>query len=266
MKSFKDYLAESEHEYSNPVAGDVFEINCKEDTLIESYVVESDEYRIVLASDQRMLDILESFGYEIEDVCETCNETMCECNEGVSTDYQLPMEDGTGGQMFGNTLEETDDEPHPMERAVLHRILMQHSGLLEKFGPEAVMDAVRDECEWIGDVDEIGSSDVSAAVQSVIRNLGGEKVEEVADDMPTTEAKYQGREVPLNKPMRGDVAKSKVYVKDPKTGNIKKVNFGDKNMRIKKSNPARRKSFRARHNCANPGPKTKARYWSCRAW
>jgi hypothetical protein len=80
------------------------------------------------------------------------------------------------------------------------------------------------------------------------------------------EAEYQGRKVPLNKPMRGDVKKFKVYVKDPKTGNIKKVNFGDKNMRIKKSNPKRRKSFRARHNCDNPGPKTKARYWSCRKW
>ena len=66
--------------------------------------------------------------------------------------------------------------------------------------------------------------------------------------------------------MRGDVKKFKVYVKDPSTGNVKKVNFCDKNMRIKKSNPARRKSFRARHNCKNPGPKTKARYWSCRKW
>ena len=80
------------------------------------------------------------------------------------------------------------------------------------------------------------------------------------------EAKYQGREVPLGKPMAGDVKKSKVYVRDPATGNVKKVNFGDPNMKIKKSNPARRKSFRARHNCDNPGPRTKARYWSCRAW
>ena len=80
------------------------------------------------------------------------------------------------------------------------------------------------------------------------------------------EAEYQGREVKLGKPMQGDVKKFKVYVKDPKTGNVKKVNFGDPNMRIKKSNPKRRKSFRARHNCANPGPRTKARYWSCRKW
>jgi hypothetical protein len=80
------------------------------------------------------------------------------------------------------------------------------------------------------------------------------------------EAEYQGRKVSLNKPMRGDVKKFKVFVRDPKTGNVKKVNFGDPNMRIKKSNPARRRSFRARHNCANPGPKTKARYWSCKKW
>ena len=80
------------------------------------------------------------------------------------------------------------------------------------------------------------------------------------------EAEYRGRKVQLNKPMRGDVKKSKVYVRDPKTGNVKKVNFGDPNMRIRKSNPKARKSFRARHNCDNPGPKTKARYWSCKAW
>ncbi len=81
-----------------------------------------------------------------------------------------------------------------------------------------------------------------------------------------TEAEYQGRKVSLGKPIRGDVKKFKVYVKDPKTGNVKKVNFGDPNMKIKKSNPARRRSFRARHNCDNPGPRTKARYWSCRKW
>jgi hypothetical protein len=93
------------------------------------------------------------------------------------------------------------------------------------------------------------------------------------DEEHTFEAEYQGRKVKLNKPTRGDVKKFKVYVKDPKTGNVKKVNFGHggtsakrKTMRIRKSNPKARKSFRARHNCANPGPKTKARYWSCRKW
>jgi hypothetical protein len=75
------------------------------------------------------------------------------------------------------------------------------------------------------------------------------------------EAEYHGRNVSLGKPF----LKRSVYVKNPK-GNVVKVNFGDKKLRIKKSNPKRRKSFRARHNCANPGPRHKARYWSCRAW
>jgi hypothetical protein len=85
------------------------------------------------------------------------------------------------------------------------------------------------------------------------------------EDDALDEAEYRGRKVPLGKPMRGDVKKFKVYVRKP-NGNVVKVNFGDPNMRIKKSNPARRRSFRARHNCANPGPRTKARYWSCRKW
>ena len=89
------------------------------------------------------------------------------------------------------------------------------------------------------------------------------------------EAEYRGRKVKLGKPMRGDVKKFKVYVKNPK-GNVVKVNFGhggtsakkagQKTMRIRKSNPKARKSFRARHNCDNPGPRHNARYWSCRKW
>ena len=79
------------------------------------------------------------------------------------------------------------------------------------------------------------------------------------------EAEYQGREVKLGKPMQGDVKKFKVYVKNP-AGNVVKVNFGQKGMKIRKSNPAARKSFRARMNCDSPGPRHKANYWSCRKW
>ena len=85
------------------------------------------------------------------------------------------------------------------------------------------------------------------------------------EDEIVDEAEYQGRKVKLGKPMKGDVKKFKVYVKNPK-GNVVKVNFGQKGVKIKKSNPGRRKSFRARHNCDNPGPRHKARYWSCRKW
>ncbi len=85
--------------------------------------------------------------------------------------------------------------------------------------------------------------------------------------VPVNAAEYQGRKVKLGKPFRtpDGPKKMSVYVKNDK-GNVVKVNFGDPNMEIKKDNPARRKSFRARHNCDNPGPRWKARYWSCRAW
>jgi hypothetical protein len=140
------------------------------------------------------------------------------------------------------------------------------------------------DCEKIGEdkeVDESGlqyytgkkkyGKDGMAALAKAGRDganeeeLGRIKDKYKKEDTEIDEAEYQGRKVPLGKPMAGDVKKSKVYVKNPQ-GNVVKVNFGDKKMRIKKSNPNRRKSFRARHNCANPGPRHKARYWSCRAW
>lgn len=80
------------------------------------------------------------------------------------------------------------------------------------------------------------------------------------------EATYQGKKVPLNKPMKGDVKKSKVFVDPDGDGKAQKVNFGDKNMTIKKHIPGRRKNFRARHNCDTATDKTTPRYWSCKAW
>ena len=89
--------------------------------------------------------------------------------------------------------------------------------------------------------------------------------EYLAEGETLEEAEYQGRKVTLNKPMKGDVKKSKVYVKNAK-GNVVKVNFGDPKMKIRKSNPKARKSFRARHKCHEKKPKTSAGYWSCKAW
>ena len=88
-------------------------------------------------------------------------------------------------------------------------------------------------------------------------------------DHVISEATYQGKKVKLNDPIRTSevpTKKFKVYVKDPSSGNIKVVRFGDPNLSIKRDDPNRRKSFRARHNCDNPGPKTKPRYWSCHQW
>ena len=88
------------------------------------------------------------------------------------------------------------------------------------------------------------------------------------EKLEIVESEYQGRKVKLNDPFRlpsGSKKKFGVYVKNEK-GNVVKVTFGDPNMEIKRDDPGRLKSFRARHNCDNPGPKTKARYWSCRKW
>jgi len=94
----------------------------------------------------------------------------------------------------------------------------------------------------------------------------------IDDESTINEAEYKGRKVQLGKIMQGDIKKFKVYVKNDK-GNVVKVNFGfggksahGKRMTIKKNNPARRKSFRARHHCENPGPRWKSRYWACRSW
>ena len=79
------------------------------------------------------------------------------------------------------------------------------------------------------------------------------------------EAEYKGRKVKLGKPTKGDVKKFKVFVKNKK-GNVIKVNFGDPNMEIKRDDPKRRKSFRARHKCAQAKDRTKPKYWSCKMW
>jgi hypothetical protein len=163
-----------------------------------------------------------------------------------------------------------------------------------KSADEKIMSLVKaiDDDSWVEGFAEMLMRDFSMSENAEldrIKELAGASIDETYDDDDDfyeaygemwynedeimDEAEYQGRKVKLGKPMQGDVKKFKVYVKDPKTGNTKKVNFGHggssvkgKAMSIKKSNPARRKSFRARHNCDNPGPRTKARYWSCRKW
>ena len=106
-----------------------------------------------------------------------------------------------------------------------------------------------------------------APTSDQLKRAKGESVCEALYDHVITEAEYQGKKVKLNDPIRSSDGKKKfhVYVKNEK-GNVIKLGFGDPNMEIKRDDPKRRKSFRARHNCDNPGPKYKARYWSCYQW
>jgi len=147
-------------------------------------------------------------------------------------------------------------------------------GKISHLGMESV-DEARGTC-WVGyqqkGMKKKGDRMVPNCVKEIYWESGlGESCGYTFELEPIEEAEYQGRKVKLNKIMQGDQKKFKVYVKNPK-GNVVKVNFGQGGdakggtMRIRKSNPAARKSFRARHNCDNPGPKHKARYWSCRKW
>lgn len=119
---------------------------------------------------------------------------------------------------------------------------------------------------WALDHIATSADDVEEVYHFLENSMGGELPdEEYGSVHEINEAEYQGKDVKLGKPMRGDVKKYKVYVKNDK-GNVVKVNFGDKNMEIKRDDPKRRKSFRARHGCDNPGPRWKAKYWSCKFW
>jgi hypothetical protein len=137
----------------------------------------------------------------------------------------------------------------------------------EEFG-EDVMDVFR---ELVGD--DMGDfEDEDEMFETLYEDIYGSVQSVDYEKEFLNEAEYQGRKVQLGKVMQGDVKKSKVYVKNYK-GKVVKVNFGfggtsakGKRMSIKKNDPARRKAFRARHNCENPGPRWKPRYWSCRAW
>ena len=162
------------------------------------------------------------------------------------TNYHI-FEDEQGNQVLRVELHRSLDETEADELAESLNEQLKEMGL-EEFDIEVSTDDNLDEETYEGD-------DFHSAYDVMWFN----------EDETLDEAEYRGRKVSLGKPMRGDVKKFKVYVRKP-NGKVVKVNFGDPNMRIKKSNPARRRSFRARHNCANPGPRTKARYWSCRKW
>jgi len=121
---------------------------------------------------------------------------------------------------------------------------------------------LEDECDlldptcWDGEDSSVKINESEYSYDGAISMIDGGNLDE---------AEYQGRTVKLGKPSQGDVKKFKVYVMNDK-GNVIKVNFGDPNMRIRKSNPAARKSFRARHKCDTKKDRTTAGYWSCSKW
>jgi len=148
-----------------------------------------------------------------------------------------------------------------MEDAILVELDLMSIALLEDTGISFFEEILLDETSW--PFAGLGKHKTGRAGQ--LRSPGPTGYPKGKLVGGAAEAQYQGKNVELGKPTQGDVKKSKVYVRKP-NGKVVKVNFGDKKLSIKKHIPSRRKNFRARHNCDNPGPKWKARYWSCRAW
>ena len=288
MKKLTDYIAESE----SPVAGDTFAINIREECLIESHVVDVVEDGIVIEGDERLLALLEEYGFQLETIrrygavgsSPGMGYTMGEAFEIDREELKPAHDKGYGDAARGITKSPYNpgspaDKAYHQGQAAHKRhfsesqelnLIRSRAGLAETapYQPETDADhndplaAKAADDAAVGPMEEDGVDPVNAQGQDA-EDLSGQATSSVAGAVD--EAEYQGRKVKLGKKMAGDVKKSKVYVRGPK-GNVVKVNFGDPNMTIKKSNPARRKSFRARHNCDNPGPRWKARYWSCRSW
>jgi hypothetical protein len=220
--------------------GDAFDISISEDFEIGAEIVDILEDGVLIALDDVAIDYLSKQGFTFEE-----GELVEEKQKGLDgkvcwKGYKRMGTKMKGGKRVDNCVKMGEDSD------VEESGLQYYTGK-KKYGKEGMA--------ALAAAGRKGASE---------EELGRIKDKYKKEDLEL-EAEYQGREVPLGKPMSGDVKKSKVYVKNPQ-GNVVKVNFGDKKMKIKKSNPKRRKSFRARHNCANPGPRHKARFWSCRAW
>lgn len=224
-----------------PEVGDAFGISLSEDFEIATEIVGFTSDGIVVELDDQAQTILESQGvqfyegYIVEEKQKGLDGKVC------WKGYRRMGTKMKGGKRVDNCVKVKEDDD------VEESGLQYYTGK-KKYGKEGMA--------ALAAAGRKGASE---------EELGRIKDKYKKEELDIDEAEYQGRDVSLGKKMPGDVKKYKVYVRKP-NGNVVKVNFGDKNMRIKKSNPARRKSFRARHNCANPGPRHKARYWSCRNW
>ena len=235
MSDFRDLLNTLESIEAEPQVGDFIDIELG-DTLIETYITDITEDGVVVQIDETALKIM-------IDAKKQLNEWM---KMGADSDASAA---GSFAESYAGA----------------------YAGVADKIITYAKARGGMDKNDFMKAARILKKGDLKAArnfaatLDSDPRDYLLSMMDDLNEEVDIDEAEYKGRKVPLGKPMKGDVAKSKVYVRGPK-GNVVKVNFGDKNMKIKKNIPARRKSFRARHNCDNPGPRWKARYWSCRAW
>ena len=262
MRDLLDLINEMSEDEGTVELHDSFSIEIGDDLLIESGVIDINEDGILIEGDEKSLQLLEEHGLILEETDwkkydePTINRIKSGKTKPVDkTDYDKPA----------YQRKKEKEEKKDMEEGVLDQVrnkMNDKDNNVKNFDGQtgkplhatSNISGIRAKMNKPGQVQE-----------KMVMGLPGDGGSKVMGEEDIDEAEYRGRKVPLGKKMPGDVKKSKVYVKKP-NGNVVKVEFGDKNMRIKKSNPKRRKSFRARHNCDNPGPRWKARYWSCRAW
>ena len=237
--------------------GDAFGISFSEDFEIGTEIVGFLEDGIVVELDDTALEMLTNEGLEFLE-----GELIEDKQKGVDgkacwKGYKRMGTKQKGGKTVDNCVKE-DDAEDPVNYGEYDR-----EGDMAKDDLRTIDDAAQELYDILNSDDNLPEW-VQAKITKAADYIDTAR-DYIKSNEEVDEAEYQGREVPLGKKMAGDVKKSKVYVRKP-NGNVVKVNFGDKKMRIKKSNPARRRSYRARHNCKNPGPRWKANYWSCRSW
>ena len=222
MRNFKQYLAESERALSGPVTEDLIDLQINEVLCIESEVLEHDDVSVTILADDEAMNILDSLGMLVD-----------EAESKLSALNKSDITDDLGDGYYVASFDVSDSDRYAVQREVYK---------LEN--PAAMGDPKLAGWRFV-DYISLPAKTTTAQVKAE-----GEKIK--ADDMQNNqpispmaeeevdEAEYQGRQVKLGKPMAGDVKKYKVYVRNPKTGKVKKVNFGDKGMEIKRDNPARR--------------------------
>ncbi len=243
-----------------PAIGDSFHLELGH-ILVETGIIGLADDGVILESDAKTLALLKAYGARFEPA-------TIPLNEGMS-DVDIIFQELVNGTRSISSI--MLDPQNAEEKYVADKLQDMFYDVIEDFNldpktdKEKIIAAMSERLYDEYASDEDADFDIDQFEPDVDAEYARDTGENWDDPRNLHEAEYQGRKVQLGKPMAGDVKKSKVYVKGPK-GNVVKVNFGDKNMKIKKSNPKRRKSFRARHNCDNPGPRWKARYWSCRAW
>jgi hypothetical protein len=271
MRDILDKLSQLEQpvqEQTTFEVGDAFGISFSEDHEIATEIVGFVEDGIVIELDDTAMGMLEEQGVLFLEG-ELVNE---EKQKGVDgkvcwKGYKRMGTKMKGGKRVDNCVKMEDHGPEDPD-ADYNRGEYDREGDMAKDQLRVINDAAKELYSIIHaeeNLPEWVQKKITLAMDYIDTARDYMKANKYAEDFDMDEAEYQGKEVPLGKKLPGDVKKSKVYVRKP-DGKVVKVNFGDKKMRIKKSNPARRKSFRARHNCKNPGPRWKARYWSCRSW